>query len=406
MKSNTGVTRRGFLATAATGLISAGLAGLVPGRILADDKQQADEKTEKKIITRRLGKTDLILPVISMGAINATHPGLIEAAYKAGIRHIDTAAGYQYGRNEQMIGSTLSRLGIRDRMAIGTKVYVGTRNDVSGEKFKQKFQQTFEGSLKRLKTDYVDILYLHDAQRPEDPLNSATMEILSEMKEQKKTRYIGIATHTQIPDIINNTIKAGIYDVLLVSMNLTMGDDSDWLAAIKKAATAGIGIIAMKTMAGGSRWPNAESRQQYSTTTIAKASLKWVMRQEHVATCIPGFANYQELEEDVSVAYDLTLTEDEKNLLSDNDVTYGFGFCKQCRTCLASCPDEVDIPKLMRTHMYAAQYGNLQHARATLDEIPKQHGLNNCISCVTCTAHCANTVDINHRIQELKLMYG
>ncbi len=406
MKKKTDVTRRGFLTTAATGLVTAGLAGLVPGKLLADDKTKTTDTARKNIITRKLGKTDLVLPIVSMGAINATFPGLVEAAYEAGIRHIDTAAGYQYGRNEQMIGTTIAKMNVRDKFTIGTKVYLGGRRDASREEIKSKFRKTFEGSLKRLKMDYVDILYLHDAQSAADPRNPATMEILTEMKEEKKTRYIGIATHTQIPDIIANTIKAGIYDVLLVSMNLTMGEDDEWLTQIKSAGDAGIGIIAMKTMAGGSRWPNDDSRRQYSTTTIAKASLKWVMRHEHVATCIPGFATYQELEEDVSVAYDLELTDDEKNLLSDNNVTYGLGFCKQCRTCLASCPDDVDIPKLMRTHMYAAQYGNLMQARATLDEIPKRYGLDNCLSCDTCAAHCANTVDIDRRIRELKSMYA
>ncbi|MBN2227421.1 MAG: aldo/keto reductase [candidate division Zixibacteria bacterium] len=406
MEKHTDVTRRGFLTTAATGLVTAGLAGLVPGKLLAGDKTKTADTSKKKIITRKLGKTDLTLPIVSMGSINATFPGLIEAAYEAGIRHIDTAAGYQFGRNEQMIGTTIERMKVRDKFTIGTKVYLGGRREAAPEELKSKFRTTFEGSLKRLKTEYVDILYLHDAQSAADPQNPATMEILTEMKKEKKARYIGIATHTQIPEIIENMIKAGIYDVLLVSMNLTMDEDDEWLRQIKNAADAGIGIIAMKTMAGGSRWPNADTRRQYSTATIARASLKWVMRHEHVTTCIPGFATYQEMEEDVSVAYDLDLTDEEKNLLSDNNITYGLGFCKQCRTCLASCPDEVDIPKLMRTHMYAAQYGNLMHARATLDEIPKQNGLDNCLSCDTCQAQCANSVDIDRRIRELKSMYA
>ena len=82
------------------------------------------------------------------------------------------------------------------------------------------------------------------------------------------------------------------------------------------------------------------------------------------------------------------------------------GFCRQCRQCLASCPNDADIPNMMRTHMYAAQYSDFQLARATIDDIPAVNGLNNCVSCAECTANCANTVDIARRIEELKLIYA
>ena len=81
-------------------------------------------------------------------------------------------------------------------------------------------------------------------------------------------------------------------------------------------------------------------------------------------------------------------------------------FCRQCRKCVASCPHKADIPNLMRTHMYAAQYANFGLARHTLDEIPRAHGLLNCSSCASCVARCANSVNIGRKIDELKLIYG
>ena len=400
-------TRRGFLTTAATGLAALPLAGLTPTSVVGQEEAKEGEKKAGKIITRKLGKTGFTLPIVSMGVMNANNPGVVQASYEMGVRHFDTAAYYQYGRNEQMVGKVVSDLGIRDKVIIGTKVYTpAQRRGRTGEDAKQKFMSIFEASLKRLKMDYVDILYMHDVSDPEDVTDPAVHEILAELKEQGRIRAAGVSTHSQMAAVINAAVKSGAYDVVLTSINFTMADDTDLLKAIENASTQGIGVVAMKTLAGGARWPNPETREKYDSQTIAKAALKWVLRNPHVHTSIPGYDNHEHRRTDFSVAYDLEYTDEEQQFLSDNSIKLGMGFCRQCRGCLASCPQGVDVPNLMRTHMYAAQYGNFHQARATLDDIPKDRGLAECTSCKTCTAECANTVDIPRRIEELKLMYG
>jgi predicted aldo/keto reductase-like oxidoreductase len=201
-------------------------------------------------------------------------------------------------------------------------------------------------------------------------------------------------------------VQKGFYDVVLTTINVSMANDTELLGAIKNAADKGIGIIAMKTQAGGQRLPNTETLRQYSNATINKAMLKWVMRNENIATSIPGYDNFEHMREDFSVASDLEYTEEEEKFLSDNSIQLSLGFCRQCKVCLASCPKNTDIPTLMRTHMYAAQYANFHHARATLDDIPTGQGLSECASCSECSAQCANSVDIPRRISELKAMYA
>ena len=162
----------------------------------------------------------------------------------------------------------------------------------------------------------------------------------------------------------------------------------------------------MKTQAGGTRLANQNSLREFDSTTVNVASLKWVMRNKYIATSIPGFDNFAHLREDFSVASNLDYTEDESKFLSDNNLTLGMDFCRQCQECLPSCPHGVDVPTLMRTYMYAAQYGNLTHARITLDEIPKSSGLDICSKCGSCTAGCTRTVDVAQRIGELKTIYA
>jgi predicted aldo/keto reductase-like oxidoreductase len=161
----------------------------------------------------------------------------------------------------------------------------------------------------------------------------------------------------------------------------------------------------MKVMAGGGNWPNPETRRSYDGNTIARAALKWVLNHEGVTTAIPGFNNYEHMELDWGVASSLAYTEKESSFLGDNAVKLGMGFCRQCRKCLATCPHGVDVPTMMRTHMYAAQYGNFHLARQALEEVPASQTVRNCISCGSCSATCANSVDIARRIEELKLIY-
>ncbi len=395
-------TRRGFLGTAATGLVAAGLATLAPGRLTADETESA----KKDIITRKLGKSNISVPIISMGVMNANNPGIVQASYEKGVRHFDTAAYYQFGRNEQMVGTVIKKMGVRDKVIIGTKIYTSQQRVTDPKEAKKKFIKMAEGSLNRLKTDYVDILYLHDVSDPADFTNPGVIEALNTLKDQKKIKLAAVATHSNMAGVINEVIKGGFYDVVLTAVNFTMADDAEMMKAISDASKKGIGIIGMKNMAGGSRWPNPETRRNYSSKTIAKAALKWVLHHESITTCIPGYDNHEHLEQNFEVAYDLEYSDEESKFLTDNDIALGVGFCRQCKKCLASCPNDADVPTLMRVHMYAAQYANFQHARQTLNDIPKQNGLANCLLCTTCTAECANTVDIGRRIDELKLIYA
>jgi predicted aldo/keto reductase-like oxidoreductase len=340
-----------------------------------------------------------------MGVMNSNVPEIIQASFEAGVRHFDTAASYQYGRNEQMVGKVIGQLNARDKVIIATKVANPARSNLSQAEVSKKFINVFEGSLSRLKMDYVDILYLHSVSNRDEVNDPAIIDAMKTIKERKLARYVGVSTHSNMAEVIDEVNKQGFYKVVLTAINFTMADDNALLTAIKDAGAKGVGIVAMKTLAGGSRWPNPGTRREYGGNTIARACLKWVMRNENIGTCIPGYVNFENMKEDFSVAYDLEYTPEEKKFLSDNDIKLSMGFCRQCRSCLASCPENVEIPTLMRTHMYAAQYGNFVLARQTLDDIPASRGLKNCVSCDNCTAGCVNSVDIARRIEELKLMY-
>jgi predicted aldo/keto reductase-like oxidoreductase len=402
------VTRRRFISTSLTGLAAAGLAGLGPGLAAAQGEEkegEAAEKAKPELIYRDLGKTGIKLPIVSMGAMNAENAELVKASYEAGVRHFDTASLYAFGRNEQMLGKVIKEMGVRDEIVLGTKERLAQRADLSDAAAKAKFIKLTDGSLRRLQTDYADIVYIHSVQNAEELNDDAVFGAMDQMKKDGKVRATGVSTHQNMAEIIAKVTEDELCDVVLTSMNVSLADDEALAEALKGAAAKGIGLVAMKTQAGGRRLPNQESFGNYENATVQQAMLKWVLRNEAITTAIPGYTSFEHMNEDVSVGFDLEYTEDEKRFLADNELQMGLGFCRQCLQCLASCPHGVEVPALMRTHMYAAQYSNFGQARATLDEIRPERGIAKCASCDICTAKCANSVDIAYRIGDLKQIY-
>src|SRR5579872_6375765 len=315
------------------------------------------------LIQRPLGKTGITLPIVSMGVMNADIPGLLRRAYELGIRHFDTAAVYQQGRNEEMVGRVIKEMGVRDKVVISTKQ--PSRNPSQNPaQAKQRFIDGVEASLRRLQMDHVDILYHHSVDSVEDARADGPLEALHALKKDGKTRFIGISTHRTV-DALNETVRLGVFDIALVMLNYTMAHDTELLSTIERAAKSGIGIVAMKTQAGGTVKPDKRLPQELPAESQT-ALLKWVLNHEFVATAIPGFSTYEHLEQDFSVVRDLAYTEPEKKFLADKSFVAQAEFCQQCGECKQDCPKQVNVPLLMRSHMYAVQYRNAGVARQTL----------------------------------------
>jgi len=402
-------SRRDFLKNGMRGL--AGVA-LLPS--FFKEEREAERGTDaggkEKIIYRTLGKTEIRLPIVNMGVMNAFNSELIKRSYDTGVRHFDTAAWYGRGRSEESVGNAIKELNVRDNVIIGTKVYIPLpQRNITPEQAKETYLRITDESLQRLQTGYVDILYSHVVQDIDWLNNPGILEALQLLKKQGKARFIGFSTHQNMAECIRQATKDGYYDVILTAFNYAMGDDKELIDALKNAYAKGIGLVAMKTLCAQYWYREhvpSDKLSYYKGKIMHTAVLKWALRNDFIATAIPGYTTFQQMEEDFSVAYDLEYTPEEKRFLKDRVVKLSLGYCSQCQQCLSTCPKDVDIPTLMRTHMYAACYTNFYQARDTLDEIPRGKGLDACVSCETCRANCVNSVDIPRRIDELKVIYA
>src|SRR5450756_97466 len=357
------------------------------------------ETAASPILQRTLGKTGLSLPVVSMGVMNADVPGLLRRAYELGIRHFDTAAGYQNGRNEEMVGRVIKEMGVRDKVVIATK-QPSRNHSQSAAEAKVRFIEGVEASLRRLQMDHVDILYDHAVDSVEDAQAEGPLEALQSLKKDGKTRFIGLSTHRTV-DVLSEAIRLNLFDVGLVMLNYTMAHDAGILSTIERAAKSGIGIVAMKTQAGGTVKPDAKLPKELPAASQT-ALLKWALNHEFITTAIPGFSTYEHLEQDFSVARNLAYTHEEERFLADKAFAANAEFCQQCGECRDDCPKQVDIPVLMRSHMYAVQYRNIGMAREMLASAAPGRGLDACGACESCLVTCRNTVQIGRKIAQLK----
>jgi aryl-alcohol dehydrogenase-like predicted oxidoreductase len=154
----------------------------------------------------KLGNTDLNVSRICLGCMTYGEPSrgnhawtlpeessrpLLKQALDAGINFFDTANSYSDGSSEEIVGQALRDYARRDQVVIATKVYFPLSNLEQGLS-RAKIMQSIDDSLKRLGTDYVDLLQIHRWDY-ETPLEE-TLEALHDVVKAGKARYIGASS--------------------------------------------------------------------------------------------------------------------------------------------------------------------------------------------------------------------
>ena len=402
--------RRDFLKLGASGLaagaLSAGCATLGPSQEKKPLAAEAAPPAKSAPVPepaaakpegpprRVLGRTGIEVPVVSMGFMNADNPNLVRAALDGGMVLLDTAHGYQDGRNEEMLGTVLPARK-RDSFVLCTKVFLSTLDRKTGlfspATRGEEIEEKLDISLKRLGLDHVDILYLHCQSARESVLSEVVLSGLDKVKRKGKTRFIGVSTHKNEPEVIRAAIDAKLYDVVLTSYNFRQDHHLEVQKAVGEAAKAGLGIVAMKTQAGV-YWD-----KEKTSPINMKAALKWALRDTNVHTAVPGFTTLDQLQADLEVLRDPALTEGEKQSLEAPKLV-GF-FCQGCDQCLGPCVQNLPIAELMRSFMYAHAYRNREAAQSLLLDLDLPKAL--CDDCDRCPVYCVKGFNVRERIRDI-----
>lgn len=389
MKTN---QRRDFLKKTILGLSGA---ALIPDSFREASNGNLIVKNE--LPYRTLGKTGLKIPMLSMGTGDTNNPALVKSVLESGVRLFGTSTYYGNGNNEAMLGGVFktiprdSFLVATSTMPKGTDHQNGLYTDATAG---ETFRSDIEGSMKRLNVDYLDILFLPFAAKRESVFFEPLLRVMEDFKKQGKARFIGIATHSFVDQAIRAAADTKVYDIVMAAYNFRLGEQLKAVNdAVAYGASAGLGIIAMKTMAGG-YW-DKERKQPINS----KAALKWVLQNENIHTMMSGMTTFEDLKNNLSWLNDPKFNdEDRKELKLAQSENTGL-FCLQCRDCDGKCKADMDIPTIMRSYMYAYGYRNMQHARQTLDYTSVKS--NACQQCSNCTVNCKAGFNVREKIQDI-----
>jgi myo-inositol catabolism protein IolS len=197
---------------------------------------------------RKLGKTDISISAIAMGCWalagdatwgpqdRAESVATVHAALDAGVNLFDTAEGYGGGDSESALGQAL--LGCRHKAVIATKV---GRANLSGD----EVRSACEASLRRLRTDYLDLYQIHWPSRTV-PLPQ-TMEALERLREQGKVRAIGVCNFG-LQDL-SDLLAVGWTETNQLPYSLLWRAIEQELR--QRCVDVGIGILCYSTLAQG-----------------------------------------------------------------------------------------------------------------------------------------------------------
>jgi predicted aldo/keto reductase-like oxidoreductase len=346
-----------------------------------------------KLDFRTLGRTGLKVTTMGFGCMITSDPSVITRAADMGINYFDTARGYQHGNNERMVAAALGAK--RKQIVLSTK---------STAKDKDALLKDLETSLHELNTDYVDIWYLHAKGSP-DEIHDDMIEAQQLAKKQGKVRFTGVSTHSGQQQLLPWMAQKGVFDVVLAAYNFSM--DSSMDQALQTAAKSGMGVVAMKVMAGGFRGPRPgiPALEKLKQKGALLAALKWVINKPYVSTTIPSMTDMDQLEENVqSMAHPLSASD--QKLLAEHLEQIRPLYCRMCGECNGTCQKGLPVADMLRCLTYADGYGQFALGRERFLEAAQEQVAVRCGDCTECTVKCPHGVQVSKRMTRAQELFA
>jgi len=351
----------------------------------------AAPSTEAAVIPRirryvTLGRTGLEVSEIGFGSASSHDPDLVRHALDRGVTFFDTAESYRFGWSEEAIGEGVR--GVRDRVVLSSKTKAGARDTPD------EMMRALEGSLRRLRTDYLDVYFNHAVNDVARLQNSEWRAFTERAKQQGKIRFCGMSGHgSRLVESLDHAIEHDLVDVVLVAYSFAQ--DPDFLdrlrhtfhfvalqpelpRALDKAKAKGIGVIAMKTLMGARL--NDMRPYEQGGATFAQAAFRWVLSSPRVDALLISMTSTERIDEYVAAAGEPEVRGDGLRLLDRYARLQDRHYCRPgCNFCEGACPENVEIAEVLRTRMYAVDYRDA--ALAVEDYAKLGAGAAACLAC-------------------------
>ncbi len=322
--------------------------------------------------TRPFGRTGAHVSCLSLGGMFdiPSNQLLLRQAVRWGVTHWDTASTYGGGRSEEGIGQFFER-----HPETRKEIFLVTKSEIHRP---QGMTDRLNRSLNRMKTDYVDLYFVHGVRNLRGM--DAEMKAWAEKaKSQGKIRFFGFSTHSNMEECMLDAARLGWIDGIMMTYNFRLMHEDRMKRAVDACAGAGIGLTAMKTQGGGSVSMETEGEMRMAGRflqagfTDRQARLMAVWEEPRIANICSQMPNLTILMSNVAAALNRTgLTRDDKESLKHFASETASGYCAGCsRICEGAMNHEVPVQDVMRCLMYYRSYGDSGEARRLFAAIPE-----------------------------------
>jgi uncharacterized protein len=354
---------------------------------------------------RRFGRTGLQVGIVGFGGTWISELNMesaiqvVRKAFDCGINYFDTAK--LDGDSEEKMGAALKD--VRDRCVIATK---------TGSRTKNESLKDVRSSLKRLKTDRIDLIQLHGIDDEKTLAKAMGQNGSLQTCKQAQTKglvdFIGITGHK--PRVLLKAIKTGEFDTVLVPLNLVTRQALEELLPTAKEHDVGVAImkpLSAKTstlitclykpsLSLVSDEPELRAWIGQHQNIMVSTALRYVLSQ-NIAVTIPGLKSVGEVEVATKAGNEFNgLNKKEKDRFN---IELGNDYCRDCGLCMP-CPQNLNIAAILRFHTLYSAYGLKNWAKKLYSclEIKAEK----CNECVQCEPKCLYKLPITGMLKKAK----
>jgi len=223
-------------------------------------------------------------------------------------------------------------------------------------------------------------------------------------KKLGKIRFAGVSTHSGQQQLLPWMAQKGVFDVALVAYNFSM--DPGMTQAIATVAKAGIGVVGMKVMAGGSHnRPGTPLAGKMTQPGAMLSALKWVVNQPNITTTVPSMTDMDQLDENLKAMAAPLTTGDAKILAAHLEMIRPL-YCRLCGECDGACQKGLPVADVLRCLTYAEGYGQFALGRERFQELSKEQVAVRCGDCSECTVACPHGVKVQDRVTRAQELFA
>ena len=367
------------------------------------------------MLYRRYGKTGEKVSLLGFGGMRFGEneeegAAAMLHAYELGVTLFDTAPFYCRDRSLDIFGKALPHM---DRK----RILVSSKSGIGSDKDEAAVRRHVEEMLKRMKIDYLDILYMwcifdlaqyRAVTAPGGPFEGAL-----KLKEEGIVRHVAFSAHAPTEEI-KTMCAEGLFEGALLSFNII--NHRARIEGLKAARKMGMGVVVMNPLGGGliprlaivparsSKAPSAKASKG-TAEDLVRGALRFVASHEEVTCLLSGMKSPAEVEFNVRAIEETAKSSREETAAIEERLgSLGEDFCTLCRYCVP-CPEGIDIPAFMAAYNMI-EVGMADQARAELRFRRSRTWADRCSACGECEEKCTQQLDIIERLKEITRRFG